>query len=93
MTTATDLSVNSDFYVLDDYLNDTDRALIARVRSFVEQDVTPIINEYWEKADFPYQLVPKFAGAGNHRHRDPGLRLPGPDPAADRPRRDGTLPR
>jgi glutaryl-CoA dehydrogenase len=35
MTTATDLSVNSDFYVLDDYLNNTDRALIARVRSFV----------------------------------------------------------
>ena len=64
MTTTTDLSVNSDFYVLDDYLNDTDRALIARVRSFVEQDVTPIINEYWEKADFPYQLVPKFAGLG-----------------------------
>src|SRR6476619_3632611 len=64
MTTTTDMSVNSDFYGLDDYLNDADRALIARVRSFVEQDVTPIINEYWEKADFPYQLVPKFAELG-----------------------------
>jgi len=64
MTTTTEMSVNSDFYGLDDYLNDADRALIARVRSFVEQDVTPIINEYWEKADFPYQLVPKFAELG-----------------------------
>ena len=34
------------------------------MRAFVEEDVTPIINEYWEKADFPYQLIPKFAELG-----------------------------
>lgn len=44
------LAVNTDFNFVDDYLNDTDRALIARVRSFVEKDVAPFINEYWEKA-------------------------------------------
>lgn len=64
MTNPTDRTVNSDFYEVSDYLNDADRALISRVRAFVENDVTPIINEYWEKADFPYQLVPKFAGLG-----------------------------
>ena len=64
MTTTAALSVNSDFYQLDDYLNDEDRALIARVRAFVDAEVTPVINEYWERADFPYHLLPQLAELG-----------------------------
>jgi glutaryl-CoA dehydrogenase len=58
------LAVNSDYYGVADYLNDADRALIARVRTFVDTEVTPVINEYWEKADFPYHLLPKIAELG-----------------------------
>jgi glutaryl-CoA dehydrogenase len=58
------LTVNSDYYGVVDYLNEEDRALVARVRAFVDTEVTPIINEYWEKADFPYQLLPGLRELG-----------------------------
>jgi len=63
MTTAIQ-PVNSDYYGVADYLTDDDRSLLARVRAFVDAEVTPVINEYWEKADFPYQLLPKIAELG-----------------------------
>lgn len=56
--------INTDFYAVADYLNDEDRALITRVRGFVDEQVTPIINEYWEAADFPYQILPALGGLG-----------------------------
>ncbi|WP_291049646.1 acyl-CoA dehydrogenase family protein [Herbiconiux sp.] len=60
----TSLPVNSDYYAVADYLSDEDLALVARVRAFVDTEVTPVINEYWEKADFPYHLLPKLAELG-----------------------------
>ena len=56
--------VNVDFYGVEDYLGEEDRALVAKVRAFVDSEVTPIINEYWEQADFPYQILPKFGELG-----------------------------
>src|SRR5215203_5431205 len=32
-----------------------------RVRAFADAEFIPIINEYWEKAEFPLELVPKVA--------------------------------
>lgn len=57
-------TINSDFLKADLLLNDEDRELIARIRTFVDNDVLPIINEAWEEADFPYHLVPKLAELG-----------------------------
>ena len=37
----------------------------------------PIINDYWERAEFPFELVPKIAGARARGRGDRGLRLPG----------------
>jgi glutaryl-CoA dehydrogenase len=34
------------------------------VRTFCEKEVTPRINEYWERAEFPFELVPKLAELG-----------------------------
>ena len=56
--------VNVDFYGVEDYLGEEDRALVAKVRAFVDSEVTPIINEYWEQADFPYQILPKCGELG-----------------------------
>lgn len=56
--------VDSDFYHLTDYLNDDDRALVTKVRGFVDREVLPVINEYWEAADFPYQILPALADLG-----------------------------
>jgi glutaryl-CoA dehydrogenase len=57
-------TVDSDYYVVDDYLSEQDRALVARIRGFVDEKVTPVINEYWEKADFPYRLLPDLGALG-----------------------------
>ena len=56
--------VNVDFYEVDDYLNDDDRALIRKVRGFVQDHVLPNINAAWERADFPYEILPAFADLG-----------------------------
>jgi glutaryl-CoA dehydrogenase len=51
----------SDYYLLDELLTDEARDVRDRVRSFVDADVVPVINDYWERAEFPFDLVPKLA--------------------------------
>ena len=54
----------TDFYLLDERLTDEERAIRDRLRAFCDREVTPIINDYWERAEFPFQLVPKIAELG-----------------------------
>ena len=56
--------VTSDFYDLEALLDDDDRALLRRVREFMDTEVQPIINEYWTRAQFPRQLIPGLAKLG-----------------------------
>src|SRR4051812_1961064 len=51
----------TDFYLLDEKLTDEERAIRDRLRAFCEREVTPVINGYWEQAEFPFELVPKIA--------------------------------
>lgn len=51
----------TDFYLLDELLTPEERAVRDRVRAFVDREVTPVINGYWERAEFPFPLVPKLA--------------------------------
>ena len=51
----------TDYYLLDEQLSEEERAIRDRVRAFGEQDVLPVINDYWERAEFPFELVPKLA--------------------------------
>ncbi|MET4140120.1 acyl-CoA dehydrogenase family protein [Pedobacter sp. UYP1] len=54
--------INGDFYHLGDTaLNEEDRALQLKVRAFLEKEVKPLVNEYWLKAEFPFELIPKIA--------------------------------
>jgi len=48
-------------YLFDDLLTDEEREIRDRVRTFCDEEVTPIINQYWERAEFPQELVPKLA--------------------------------
>ena len=50
-------------------LNDADRAVLQKVRAFMESKVAPVINKYWAEDAFPFELMPgfrdlKIAGAG-----------------------------
>ena len=56
--------VNGDFYHINETLSEEDQALLLRVRAFMETEVAPIINQYWIREEFPYQLVPGLASLG-----------------------------
>jgi glutaryl-CoA dehydrogenase len=57
-------AVNGDFYQISTILSEEDQALLRRVRDFMESEVTPIINRYWTREEFPHQLVPGLADLG-----------------------------
>jgi glutaryl-CoA dehydrogenase len=50
-----------DFYLMDELLSAEERSIRDKVRAFSDQEVIPIINDYWERAEFPFELVPKLA--------------------------------
>src|SRR5216683_4424687 len=51
---------NGDFYQITESLNDADRAVLQKVRAFMETQVAPVINKYWADDAFPFELVPGF---------------------------------
>jgi glutaryl-CoA dehydrogenase len=53
-----------DFYQFDLLLTAEERELRDRVRDFMQREVKPIINAYWERAEFPFELIPKLAELG-----------------------------
>jgi glutaryl-CoA dehydrogenase len=79
---TTTVLTSPDYYLLDDLLTDEARAVRARVRAFVESDVLPVINDYWDRAEFPWPLVPKLAGLGVVGSTIEGYGCPGLSPLA-----------
>jgi glutaryl-CoA dehydrogenase len=53
-----------DLYALDELLEPAEIELRDRVRTSGEREVTPIVDDYWERAEFPAVLVPKLADPG-----------------------------
>jgi acyl-CoA oxidase len=51
----------SDYYQFDDLLSAEERSLRKKVREVMHREVAPIMAEYWEKAEFPFHIVPKLA--------------------------------
>jgi len=72
--------INSDFYEIRDSLTEDDKAKLARVRQFMETEVRPVINEYWDKGEFPYELVPKVAQMINETIGEGAYCFPHPNP-------------
>ena len=54
-------SAGGDFYGIADALSVEDREIVRRVRESMEEKVAPIINDYWRRAEFPYDLLPEMA--------------------------------
>src|SRR5882672_2413265 len=51
---------NSDFYQLADTLTAEEKAIVGKVRAYMETKVRPIINKYWSDDAFPFELLPSF---------------------------------
>ena len=54
-------SLGTDYYLVEELLTDEEREIRDKVRAFADREVVPIINDYWDKAQFPFELVPKIA--------------------------------
>ena len=52
-------SLGTDYYLVEELLTDEEREVRDKVRAFADREVIPIINDYWDKAQFPFELVPK----------------------------------
>lgn len=53
-----------DFYLLDEQLTPQEREVRDRVARFAEREIVPIADEYWARAEFPFELVPKMRDLG-----------------------------
>ena len=46
---------------MDELLTDEERDVRDKVRSFSENEVVPVINGFWEREEFPFEVLPKLA--------------------------------
>jgi glutaryl-CoA dehydrogenase len=55
---------STDYFVLRDQLGEQELDYLLRVREFVDVRVLPVIGGYWERAEFPFELVRELAELG-----------------------------
>ena len=53
-----------DFYNLDQHLTEEELMVRDLVRDWVDEEVLPIIEEYYTKGTFPLELIPKIGEMG-----------------------------
>ncbi|ROQ17889.1 glutaryl-CoA dehydrogenase [Rathayibacter sp. PhB93] len=56
--------LTADFYGFESRLTAAEKELLVGVRAFLEEQVRPIADEYWERAEFPRQLIPGIHATG-----------------------------
>jgi glutaryl-CoA dehydrogenase len=57
-------ALGTDYFFLKDQLTPSQLDHLRRTREFVDHEVLPVINGYWERAEFPWPLVAKLAKLG-----------------------------
>ncbi|WP_346622206.1 acyl-CoA dehydrogenase family protein [Blastococcus montanus] len=60
----TDDLIPGDLYAYESLLSAEERKELAGIREFLQTEVKPRVNEHWEAATFPMDLIPRFAEAG-----------------------------
>ncbi|XP_038698145.1 acyl-coenzyme A oxidase 4, peroxisomal isoform X1 [Tripterygium wilfordii] len=70
----------SDYYQFDDLLTPEEQSIRMKVRECMEKEVAPVMAEYWEKAKFPFHVIPKLgaldvAGGTIKGYGCPGLSM------------------
>ena len=57
-------SLGTDYFRIADQLSREEVSYWRRTRDFVDDEVLPAINGYWERAEFPWQLIESMAKLG-----------------------------
>jgi glutaryl-CoA dehydrogenase len=61
---GSDLYNAHDYYLMDEFLTDEHKLIRDTARAWVKKEVSPIIEEYYEKAEFPTQIIPGLGEIG-----------------------------
>jgi glutaryl-CoA dehydrogenase len=56
------LARETDYFLMKDQLTPDELGLLHKVRKFAEAEVLPVAGPYWERYEFPFELVPRLAG-------------------------------
>jgi glutaryl-CoA dehydrogenase len=64
MTAVLGRSLGTDYFRIADQLTQEELGHLTRVRRFVDDEVLPVINDYWERAEIPWPLIKRMAGLG-----------------------------
>jgi glutaryl-CoA dehydrogenase len=64
MASKTDLFQSPDYFSVDELLTDEHKLVRESVRSYVKKEISPIIEEYAQKAEFPQQIVRQLGELG-----------------------------
>src|SRR4029450_5677526 len=54
-------SLGTDYFHIADQLTREERGYLRRTRDFVDDQVLPVINGFWERAGFPWPVVTRLA--------------------------------
>jgi glutaryl-CoA dehydrogenase len=54
----------TDYFLVREEFSDEQWDLLIRTRRFVDQEVLPVINDYWERAELPWPLITRLAELG-----------------------------
>lgn len=64
MAARTDLFQSPDYYMLDELLTEEHKLIRESVRNYVKKEISPIIEDYAQKAEFPVQIVKQLGDLG-----------------------------
>ncbi|QNE89338.1 acyl-CoA dehydrogenase family protein [Corynebacterium incognita] len=51
---------NGDFYFFESQLSPEELNILEKVKTWTREKVTPIANDYWNRAEFPFELIPSI---------------------------------
>ncbi|TMI91790.1 MAG: acyl-CoA dehydrogenase [Bacteroidetes bacterium] len=64
MAARTDLFTSPDYYQLDDLLTEEQKHIRDAVRNYVKKEISPIIEDYAQRAEFPKQIIKQLGDLG-----------------------------
>ena len=88
MLTAADLfqdlghALATDYFFVREQLAEQQLEMLRRVRVFVDDEVLPVIGDYWERAEMPWPLIQRLGELGIVGEDIHGYGCPGLDPIA-----------
>src|SRR5271154_7590110 len=64
MASKTDLFQSPDYYILDELFTEEQKLIRESVRNYVKKEISPIIEDYAQRAEFPQQIIKQLGDLG-----------------------------